>query len=400
MYWLISPFGIIRAKKDEFWRGRLGRIDTSKSGTIWIHAASAGEVRIASYLADYLLKNRPSVSLVGTVQTRTGFEVARKVYPESMIVAAFPLDATRSVRRALETTKPSVIVIAETEIWFNFLAEAFRLNIPVVLVNGRMTEKAFGRYRLISKTISLLLVQYQRMFLKTDEDSKRYGFFDVAESCREISGDMKFDAPVRPRSQGRIAELRARMGVADTDFLLVAGSTRPGEEELLFELLRSIRKQHSHFKLVIAPRHIERADAIVKLAQSIGLPLDIYGKQGKGADCLLVDKFGVLEELYMAADLAFVGGTLVEIGGHNILEPVWGGTPVLFGSSVSNVVESADYIVKNNFGAKVNSAEELTTVIIDVISGKTSFAYKGDSQQANSPTAKAGEYILELSNVG
>ncbi|MDF1544898.1 MAG: glycosyltransferase N-terminal domain-containing protein [bacterium] len=398
LYWLISPYGIMRAKEDEFWQGRLGNIRSSGDRPIWIHAASAGEVRIASYLASYLRDNRPEVSLVGTVQTRTGFEVARTIYPDSMTVAAAPLDAVRSVRRALKQTNPSAIVIAETEIWFTFLAEAFRLNIPVVLINGRMTEKGFSRYRLIRRSVASLLCRYNRLFLKSKEDSDRYSYFDVAVDRRVISGDMKFDAPVRPRSEGRIAEIRSRLHLSDSDFLLVAGSTRPGEEELLFQLFKSIAKQRKNFKLVIAPRHIDRAEAIIKAAELADLPLDVYGQAGTGAACLLVDQFGLLEELYMAANLAFVGGSLVEIGGHNLLEPVWGGTPVVFGPSLFNVVESAEYIMDNNFGTRVNSIEELNAVVLKVIDGETVFARKEERSQVKSPTAMAGDYILELTN--
>ena len=147
--------------------------------------------------------------------------------------------------------------------------------------------------------------------------------------------------------------------------------------------------------MIIAPRHVERVGEIKALFEEKGLPYAIYGHTSTGDNIILVDKMGLLNDLYLAADLAFVGGTLVDIGGHNILEPVWAGTPVIFGPYLSNVLEAADYILANNYGEKVASENDLMNLFQQVIAGDFSFAVKTENDLRNSATAMAGDYILK-----
>ena len=189
-------------------------------------------------------------------------------------------------------------------------------------------------------------------------------------------------------------EIRSRAGVGEDDFLFVAGSTRPGEEEILCDLCRSMRVKHENFRLVLAPRHIERADEARSLIQGSDLKVETYGDSANGEAVVLVDRFGLLNDLYMAADLAFVGGTMVAIGGHNILEPVWMGTPVVYGPYLDNVREAAAYIAEHNFGAEVSSKEALFSAVESVYLGKSAFAAKTEADLAQSPSAEVGNYIL------
>jgi 3-deoxy-D-manno-octulosonic-acid transferase len=396
IYALVYPYGRLRAARGRaLWQGRLGFIQPSEKRTIWLHAASVGEVKVMSCLVDFLGKAKPDLPLHVTVITEAGYATAEKLFGDKVTLSHLPLDAGPSLRRGFDRINPQMLVIAETEIWFGLIAQAHRREIPVVLVNGRMTEKALGRYRRIQSMLSSLLSRYDRLFLKSETDAERYRVLGANDASITVVGDMKFDAPMPTRSEGRRREIRSRAGIGEHDFLFVAGSTRPCEEEILCDLYRSMRVRHENFRLIIAPRHIERADEVRALIRQSELKVITYGDVSNNKEAVvLVDQFGLLNNLYMAADLAFVGGTLADIGGHNILEPVWMGTPVVYGPYLANVREAAAYIAEHNFGAEVSSKEALFSVVESVYSGKSAFATKTETDLAQSPTAEVGNYIL------
>ncbi len=328
--------------------------------------------------------------------TTTGYRAAGKIIGEHDILHYLPLDCLPAVRKTLDAIQPQCLVIAETEIWPNLVCEAYNRQIPIVQVNGRMSERAFQKYRWVQSAMQQLLANYDRFYFKTDADARRYQFFGVPDNKIQIVGDMKFDAPMLPHSAGRKAEIRYRAGVADEDFVIVAGSTRPGEEKLLLQTYQALTasQQEQSIRLIIAPRHIERIDEITQLCNDANLTYAMYEQPDKTASIILVDRMGILNDLYGAADIAFVGGTLVDIGGHNILEPVWMGTPVLFGPYTSNVKEAAQYIIAHNYGAQVSSVEQLTTTIIAYLTKSVMFAERTENDILSSPTATAGDYIL------
>ena len=396
VYWAAYPYCRLRARSGkELWRGRLGLVPDVGPKDVWIHAASVGETRVIRYLVDYLIKRETGIKIHVTVMTQTGFRTAVKILPPDVTVSYFPFDAMSSVGRTLDRIRPRCIVIAETEIWPNLISAAARRQIPVILVNGRMSESSFGRYRRVAGSLGKLLSLYDRFFFKTVEDRERFAVFGVDDGRSVVSGDMKFDAPLDERSEGRIKELRHRIGIAETDFLVVAGSTRPGEEEQLLAAYRSLKREFPRLRLLLAPRHVERADEIATLLKSLNEPYIVYGSGRTTDGVILVDKMGILNELYMAADVAFVGGTLVDIGGHNLLEPVWAGTPVLFGPHVGNVQEAAGYIIEHCYGAGVTSVDDLSLTLVAMLDKRLSFETKSETDLKQAATSIAGDYILE-----
>jgi 3-deoxy-D-manno-octulosonic-acid transferase len=386
------------ARGNEVWRGRLGLDLKSAPVDLWMHAASVGEIRVLSNLIAFLLKNNPSLKIRVTAVTRTGVETARSVLPRRVSITFLQLDLHSLCERVLDDLKPKMIVIAETEIWPNLITAASARSILIVLVNGRMTERSQRRYKLIARTVSRLLSTYDRFFFKSEADRDRYLTFGLSHEKGVVAGDMKFDAPMALKSKEWVDEIRAEVGTTHDQFMLVAGSTRPGEETILLNVVLELRKQYPQLRLVLAPRHLERLDEVRRLVEEVGLPLCYYG-DGRTCDGVtLVDRMGLLNDLYLAADLAFVGGTLVPIGGHNILEPVWSHTPVLFGPSLDNVADAAEYIVANNFGARVTDALELRETLAEVIAGRRKFAAKEVTDMEHSATAIAGTYILKRLN--
>jgi len=406
VYCGVYPYGRLKAAAgDPLWRGRLAILKDINPKNIWLHAASVGEVKIIGFLVEYLLEKKPDLRIFLTVMTRTGYKTAVSIMGDKVTVAFFPIDTPPLIKRTLNRLQPDMIVIAETEIWPNLINEASQRKIPLVLINGRMSEKAFKRYKLFRASLGRLLGEYERFFFKTVKDRQRYLYFGIDESRAFTAGDMKFDAPLPDRSETKIMRIRERIGLNRDDFMLVAGSTRPGEEALLADIYLRLNPKYKNLAFVLAPRHLERMEEIKALLEKADVSYNIYdGKKltGSGASpdnnsvsFILVDRMGLLNEFYIAADLAFVGGTMVPIGGHNLLEPVWAGTPVIYGSSLDNVREAAEYIEAGRYGDRVASVEELERVIEEVYLGRLSFAVKTEAEVQNSATTKIGRYILE-----
>ena len=257
-----------------------------------------------------------------------------------------------------------------------------------------MTEKAFKGYQKIKMVIANTLKEYEHFYFKTKEDAERYLDFGIDPRRITIAGDMKFDAPLMERDEQVINEIRENLGVTENNFVFVAGSTRPGEEEKLAGIYGELKEKIPEAVMVVAPRHIERLDEVRGIFQQKGIVFKDYGEKNKEAGVILIDRLGILTKLYLCASVSFVGGTLVDIGGHNILEPVWAGSPVIFGNSVFNVVEAADYIVGHNYGAMIKSEKELLSLLIKIHSGDILYHTKQKNETDNSPTVKIGEYIL------
>ncbi len=400
VYMLTYPYTRLQAALGkQAWQGRLGLIEPVGPKDIWMHAASVGEVKVLNHLIDFLKEHSPKIAIHLTVMTPAGFatvnNLVRANHPD-VSVSFFPFDVPFVVSRTFDKIRPRMVVVAETEIWFNTIFHAAKRNVPVILVNGRMSEKSFMRYLLIRPLLTRLFHTYDRFFFKTEEDFRRYQKFGVTTEKGTVAGDMKFDAPLLPRSAERRRELRARLGIADEEFLIIAGSTRQGEHAVFAEIYKKLVSVHPQVRLAIAPRHLERVGEVMFIFKQKDIPFTVYSRlDTAGKEVIIIDKMGLLNELYLAADIAFVGGTLVARGGHNILEPVWAGTPVLFGPSIENVVEAARYIEAHNYGKMVASKEELLTTVRQLIEGTLTFAIKTEKDWQTSPTAHIGEYILK-----
>ncbi|MCM2273023.1 MAG: hypothetical protein NDJ18_10780 [candidate division Zixibacteria bacterium] len=385
-----------KAGKDALWAGRLNT-DSLPSADIWLHAASVGEVRVIGHLIDYLHDQAPAIRFHLTVMTRAGYKTATMINGESTTVSYLPIDVPHLWARVLRQISPRIVVIAETEIWPNMLIALQSQGIPVVLVNGRLSEKAFGRYFALKELFKPLLAGYDHLFVKAKEDHGRFAQMGVLESQMTLAGDMKFDAPLIEAGAEKRQATRRSLGVDDADFLLVAGSTREGEEKQLVEILLSLSGRFPRLRMVLVPRHIERAGEILEIIHQTGHAARLFEEQMDipGNSIIVVDKMGILIDLYAAADIAFVGGTLADVGGHNLLEPVWAGTPVLFGPSVANVQDAAEYILKHDFGTMTDSVDTLSATLEAILSGKRTFARKTRTDLAHSATATAGNYILK-----
>ena len=214
---------------------------------VWIHGASVGENKLVSYLVDFLKKQHPSISIHVTVNTEAGYNTATAAFGDRVSISFFPVDLTGIMKRTFNSLKPEVIVLIEAELWPHLLITAGKKKIPVVLVNARMSERAWKFFQFFQYSSNKLFKNIDHFFFKSKVDAERYTSFNLPDSVCQLSGDMKFDAPVMERSTEKKEGIRAKLGVKSDDFLFIAGSTRHGEEEILADLFVTLRSKYSIF---------------------------------------------------------------------------------------------------------------------------------------------------------
>ena len=349
--------------------------DRPDQPVIWIHAVSLGEVVAVTPLVTELHRRHPTYRLVVSTVTETGREAVEQRLAGVADHSYAPLDFPWVVSRFIERLQPCLYLFVETELWPNLLWHLRRRGVPTALVNGRLSTRSFTRqrwapvrsfYRTMLQTLSLCLMQ-------SDRDVERIVALGAEASRVRRTGNIKFDQPIPVVAEE--GAIRAHLGLQDTERLFVAGSTHPGEEEILVECYRALVARYPSTVLLIAPRHIERAESVETMIRARGLAVQrrsIMGQVGvlrsTGPRVLVLDTRGELAATYREAVVAFVGGTLVPIGGHNLLEPAQWAKPVLFGLYTDHCAEIADLLIQAGGGRRVLQAEELTQQVIALFS--------------------------------
>ena len=317
-------------------RGRLGRLPyPGLDGGIWVHAVSVGEVGVASSLLSALARKAPELRLGLSVTTAAGRDLALRVLPPHVALFAFPFDLAGPVERALDGVRPALVLLTETELWPLFLDRAAARGIPVALVNGRISERSFPRYRLLRRWFAPALDTVALYVMQTDLDARRVETLGVAASKIRMKGNVKYDLPPAPpfRDADRLQRIAAGRAI------LVAASTAEGEEEAVLSAWKDLSPRPL---LAIAPRRPERFDEVAKQMEAAGLRVvRSTGAEppGGAADVYLLDTIGELASLYLHASLAFIGGSLVRRGGHNPIEAWAAGVPVVVGPHTENFRE-------------------------------------------------------------
>lgn len=337
------PVYLVRGKLKAGFLKRLGFLPSLADGgrPIWIHAVSVGEVIAVGGLVNRLRALYPKKKIVISTVTATGNRIARGLIAPGDFLTYLPLDLSFIVRRVLKKINPSIFIIAETEIWPNLIIRLAKMRIPVVTVNGRISDNSYRGYRLAKFFIRPILRQVGQFCVQTDLDARRLVSLGVESSRVQVTGNVKFDQSL-DYSQPDPAAYRAKLWLGDADKLLVCGSTHPQEEEIILGAYRELLNIFPKLKLLLAPRHPERSGKIGRLAQKFCFkPVLISQIPGACPTCIrspvfILDTIGELFKYYSAADIVFVGGSLVKRGGHNILEPASLKKPVIFGPHMFN----------------------------------------------------------------
>jgi 3-deoxy-D-manno-octulosonic-acid transferase len=334
------------------------------SRTVWLHASSVGEVQAAIVLITELLRTGEGLRIILTSTTEQGNRLARSRLPEKVGCLMAPLDVPQAVRQALRVVRPDLYICLETELWPVMLLTLRKTGVPLLLLNGRLSERSYKRYQWIRPLVRTLLEGFQAVAVISEADGARFVGLGVPEHRMQVCGNLKYDLPAEHPEQLRTAT-RRRLGVIDQKVLL-CGSTHEGEEALLLPVFRQLA---ATFPLVwvVAPRHLERLPEVEAFFRRSGLVFDRYSQlatQSRLASVVLVDTMGDLADLYAGGDFIFCGGSLVEKGGHNIMEAARWGRPVYFGPSMNDFLDAAELLTAAGGGFQVADAGTLTTLLL------------------------------------
>src|SRR5579859_5505299 len=304
---------------------------------IWIHAVSLGEVLAVSGLVAEMRRAFPHHRVLVSTTTDTGQQLARKRFGEENVFY-FPMDFAFAIRPYLEALQPELVVLAETEFWPNFLRLSHASGARIAVVNARISDRSWPRYRRFRRALRKMLVHVDLFLAQTEDDATRLRSIGADPARVQVTGNLKFDVNL-PSPPPIVESLRRSLAGESAGPVLVCGSTVEGEEPPLLKAFENLRVAHPHAVMILAPRHPERFDDVAILLQQLGMPSQrrsgwAGGKLAGGV--LLVDSIGELAALYALADVAFVGGSLVPRGGHNIIEPAQHGVAVVTGNHTEN----------------------------------------------------------------
>ncbi len=366
---LLLPYFLyrrIKGKQSAPWSAKMAHGPTRESGRkrIWIHAVSVGEATAAEPLVKALKSEWPEADIVISTTTVTGHAVAEKRHGAENVVY-YPHDFSWSVKRFLDRIQPSIVVLMELEVWPNMTAEAVARGIPILVVNGRITERSAKRYKLGWAVIGGAFKRATRWLAQTEEYANRLKTLGVDPAKIVVSGNIKYDAiDTTPPSPTQCAELRIELGIALDAPVIIGGSTHPGEEMALLEAYQELKAGSSpNARLILVPRHPERFNAVEDAIKAAGLVCERRTSPRRDAQngaVILVDKMGELKRLYAAANVAFVGGSLIPHGGQNVMEPCGMGVPVVHGPAMFNFNEAID-ILRACHGSVEVSRESLSS---------------------------------------
>ena len=338
---LFSPYFLFQAlahrKYIEGLRERLGFLPTiEKRPVVWLHCVSVGETQAARPLVERLRQELPQHALVVSTVTLTGQKLARDLFRnQAERVFYFPFDWRWSVRRALDAVRPATVLVMETELWPNFLRECKAREIPVALVNGRISRKSFGRYIRIRFFLKRVLACLSVAVMQSERDAGRIRELGMREDRVFIAGNLKFESGYRDQK----TDLKERFELRDDVPLVLAASTHAPEEKIVLESFKRLREEVS-VRLMLAPRHPERFNEVAELIQASGLSWARRTTAPSAGDAtaavILLDTIGELPALYPLATAVFVGGSIVDRGGHNVLEPAAHGVAVITGAHTHN----------------------------------------------------------------
>ena len=361
----VSPFIVLRMAIDPGFRVEItqrlrgGSSVPSLRDSLWIHAASVGEVRAAKILIHSMKERGNHRPIILSTFTRTGYELAcaEGLSPVFRLPPDFPL----WLEPLFNKINPAALILIEAELWPCLLRLCHQHNVPVLLVNGRMSEKSFNRYHAVKPLFCWITASVKLFSMRTPADADRVGKLGIPAPAIHVTGNLKFDAPAEDREP-----------IKDS-LLVVFGSTRPGDEEPALDAVARLRQEVPGARFVLAPRHIERIPEIVNMVKSRGMDFELHSRIGEkknnGRSALIIlDRMGELNHYYAQSCVAFVGGGFDPgLGGQNILEPAAFCQPVIFGRHMDNFAEEARLLTVSGGGIQITGPEELHPVLLRLL---------------------------------
>lgn len=379
IFYLFLPFILLRLwiknRKNpnglQFWHERLGLglRHPLPSGGIWVHAVSVGESLTAIPLIKRIQQRYPSLPIIVTNETATGAERIRVALGNSITPLYFPYDLPLILRKFFKALQPKLLILLETELWPNLLAACQLYQVPVALVNARLSERSALSYRRILPITQAMLKSINVISAQFQADAERFIDLGFSPERIHITGSLKFDVTL-PRNLLEQAQQWQKIW-GENRLVWIAASTHPGEEELILQVFKQVRHSFPDLLLVSIPRHVHRASQLEQLYRSQNYNINKrsdHKRDLNDIDVLIGDTMGELLIFYAAADLGFVGGSLVEKGGQNPLEPAAVGLPILTGPYTFNFATITEQLKQRNAAIQVNNATELAEQVISLLS--------------------------------
>ncbi|MFA7341082.1 MAG: 3-deoxy-D-manno-octulosonic acid transferase [Candidatus Obscuribacterales bacterium] len=340
------------------------------SGCVWFHAVSVGEFNAVLPLIKTFQAKYPHLPIVVSTTTYTGQQLAQEKVGAIASVFYFPFDLPSAACAYLNLLKPRLVVIAETEIWPGFSYQCKRLGVKLVVVNGRMSPRSFQSYKRYRRVFAPVLQAFTEIGVQSHEEAKRYSEVGGPKVNIRVLGNLKFDG-LKPIASEQIAQLRQQVNLPVDRFVLVAGSTHEGEETAMLKAYgRMLDTNTSKIRLVLVPRHPERFDHVAALVDQAGYTVRRHSRgecfADSGREVYLLDVIGKLFDFYSLASIAFVGGTIAPVGGHNIMEPYAYGVPVVVGPRVEKTKDVAKALVACDALALCTSSEEVVEKLLQL----------------------------------
>ena len=394
LYPILFLLAIFSRKKRIFIKKRLFQnFSNLQEGSeyIWIHCSSVGEVNLCEGLIRKIRENYEARVLV-SVFTDTGYATAQNRYSKdkNIDIVFFPMDDYFAIRKILKKINLKMLLIIETEIWPNLITECAKIG-RVILINGRISNRSFNKYLMIKSLLKNLFKNISLFCMQSENDAER--IIELGADCKKVyvMGNLKFDINFEIYSEAEREKFRETLNIGKRK-VLVAGSTRAGEDEKLI----SVYKKLKNYILILVPRHIERVPLVERIIEDEKLKYIKFSDLDKNnpvdTNIILVDKMGILRELYSIADIAFVGGTLVDIGGHSLLEPLFYKKTPIFGPYLQNVKDISKEILDRKIGYRVTDENEFILAIENIEKNSSSDEKINNFFRSNSQVA---EKIIE-----
>lgn len=366
---LLPFYYIVRVIQKKYlygWREKLGFLKSPDLGekVIMLHGVSVGEIIALENLTKKTKETFPDYKIVITTGTKTGQDIAHKKYAEiADFITYFPFDIPFAVNSFLNKVRPSVVLIAETELWPNFAYYCKKKNIPLFVINGRISDSTFNAYKRLKFFFKHILSNYTGLFTQSIEDRDKLIAIGANPQTTEFMGNLKFDI--------KKLDVSIDIGKGENK-LIIAGSTHKGEDEIVLEAFKNVKQKVRNPKLLLASRHLERIPDIVELVKSTGLS---YGFRSKGdtfaeKDIILLDTMGELGKMYAICDFAFIGGSFNKTGGHNPLEAAVYNKPVITGPCIHNFKDIYGILTHTNAGKLVKTPQELESHMLKLLTDK------------------------------
>jgi len=406
------PYLIISGKWHSQFNTRFGCFPSSwvqelkEKRCIWIHAVSVGEVLVVVDLIERVKKIFPDHKIVCSTVTKTGNVIAREKLDKSCLVIYAPLDFSWIVHKFISLINPLIYISTETEIWPNLYTALNKRGVPILQINGRISDNAFKGYHRARFLTKRVLSCVESFCMQSPLDADRIKRLGAREDKVHVVGNLKFDTI--PDSTERT---KTEFGFQAAEDLFVAGSTHPGEEKILIDAYKEISRGFSNVRLVIAPRHIERTDEIIKLIESMGYSAirfsQINGKEGHAQrSVVVVDTIGQLRELYRLAKIVFVGKSLTVGGGQNVIEPAYFGKPTIVGPLTQNFKDAVNIFKRSDAIIEVQNGDQLSSEVLELLKNPERAQKMGEAakrtikeyQGATTRTVEAIKGILGQNN--